>query len=80
VVTGDIIYILLDCEVVYNADLDNRELVTVIAIINYGRRKISIYIIFKGVYYLCGYFLRTLDGGIEFICSPTGFTNNRLGL
>ncbi|PMD56689.1 uncharacterized protein K444DRAFT_535503, partial [Hyaloscypha bicolor E] len=57
VVTGDIIYILLDYEIVYNADPDNRELVIVIAIINYGKRKVPIYIIFKGAYYLCGNFL-----------------------
>ena len=80
VVTGDIIYVLLDCEVVYNTDLDNRELVIVVAIINYGRRKVPVYIIFKGAYYLRGYFLRILNGGIEFACSPTGFINNRLGL
>ena len=57
VVTGNIIYILLDYEVVYNANPDNRELVIVIAIINYGGRKVPIYIIFKEVYYLRGYFL-----------------------
>ena len=54
---GNIIYILLDYEVVYNTNLDNRELVIVMAIINYSRRKVPIYIIFKKVYYLCGYFL-----------------------
>jgi hypothetical protein len=80
VVTGDIVYILLDCKVVYNTDPDNRELVIVVAIINYGRRKVPVYIIFKRVYHLCGYFPQILNGGIEFIYSPTGFTNNRLGL
>jgi hypothetical protein len=80
VVKGDIVYVPLDCEVVYNADPDNRELVTVVATINYGGRKVPAYIIFKGAYHLRGYFLRTLDGGIEFARSPTGFTNNRLGL
>jgi hypothetical protein len=57
IVIGDIIYILLDYKVVYNTDPDNRELVIVVAIINYGRRKIPVYIIFKKAYYLCGYFL-----------------------
>jgi hypothetical protein len=66
--------------VVYNADPDNRELVIVVAIINYSRRKVPAYIIFKGAYHLRGYFPRTLDGSIEFARSPTGFTNNRLGL
>jgi hypothetical protein len=80
VVTGDIIYVSLDCEVVYNADPDNRELVTVVAIINYGGRKVPVYIIFKGAYHLRGYFPRILNGSIEFARSPTGFINNRLGL
>jgi hypothetical protein len=66
--------------VVYNANPDNRELVIVIAIINYGGRKIPVYIIFKGAYYLRGHFPRILDSGIEFARSSTGFTNNRLGL
>jgi hypothetical protein len=66
--------------VVYNTNPDNRELVIVVATINYGRRKVPVYIIFKGVYYLRGYFPRTLNGGIEFARSPTSFTNNRLGL
>jgi hypothetical protein len=56
VVTGDIVYVLLDYEVVYNTNPDNRELVIVVATINYSRRKVPIYIIFKGVYYLRGYF------------------------
>jgi hypothetical protein len=80
VVTGDIIYVPLDCEIVYNADPDNRELVIVMAMINYGGRKIPAYIIFKGAYYLRGHFPRTLNGSIEFARSPTSFTNNRLGL
>jgi hypothetical protein len=80
VVTGNIIYVLLEYEVVYNADPDNRELVIVVAIINYGGRKVPIYIIFKGAYYLYGYFLWILDGSIEFVYSPTGFINNCLGL
>jgi hypothetical protein len=80
VVTGDIIYVLLDYEVVYNTDPDNRELVIVIAMINYGERKVPAYIIFKGAYYLRGYFPRTLNGGIEFARSPTSFINNCLGL
>ncbi|PMD54739.1 uncharacterized protein K444DRAFT_539208 [Hyaloscypha bicolor E] len=80
VVTGNIIYILLDYEVVYNADPDNRELVIVMAIINYDRRKVPVYIIFKKAYYLYGYFPRILNGSIEFIYSLTSFINNRLGL
>jgi hypothetical protein len=66
--------------VVYNTDPDNRELVIVVAMINYGGRKVPAYIIFKGAYYLRGHFPRTLDSGIKFACSPTSFINNRLGL
>ena len=39
-IKGDTIYIPLDYEVVYNADPDNRELVTVVATVNYSRRYI----------------------------------------
>jgi hypothetical protein len=70
----------LDCEIVYNADPENRELVTVIATINYGGRKVPAFIIFKGAYHLQGHFQPGLDSGITFRRSPTGFTNDRLGL
>jgi hypothetical protein len=80
VVKGDIVYVPLDCEVVYNVDPDNRELVTVVATINYRGTKVPTYIIFKGAYHLRGHFQPTLDGGIEFGRSSTGFTNNRLAL
>jgi hypothetical protein len=66
--------------VVYNTDPDNRELVIVVAIINYSRRKVPAYIIFKRAYYLYGHFPRILNGGIEFARFPTSFINNRLGL
>jgi hypothetical protein len=65
---------------VYNTDLDNRELVIVVAIINYNKRRVPAYIIIKGAYYLRGYFLLTLDNSIEFSRLPTSYTNNRLGI
>ena len=42
----------IDCETVYAADPDNKELVTSVETINYGGRKIPAMIIFKGVYHL----------------------------
>jgi hypothetical protein len=80
IVIGDIIYISLDYKVIYNANPDNRELVIVMAIINYGRRKVPIYIIFKRVYYFRGYFSRILNNSIKFVCSLTSFINNYLDL
>jgi hypothetical protein len=74
------VYVLLDYDVVYNADLNNQELITVVATINYGGKKILAMIIFKGVYHLRGHFQKELDGGIYFARSPKGYTNNRLGL
>jgi hypothetical protein len=43
------VYVLLDCEVMYNADPSNRELVIIVATINYSRKKVLAIIIFKGI-------------------------------
>jgi len=80
VVKGDKVYVPLDCEIVYNADPQNRELVTVVATINYGGKRVPAMIIFKGAHHLRGHFQKELEGGILFARSPTGFTNDRLGL
>jgi hypothetical protein len=48
VVTGDRVFVSLDCETIYNTDPDNRELVTVVATINYGSIKVPAMIIIKG--------------------------------
>jgi hypothetical protein len=40
--------------------------VIVVAIINYSGKKVPTMIIFKGIYYLRGHFLKELDGGICF--------------
>ena len=80
VVTGDQVYVSLDCNAIYNADPDNRELVTVVATINYGARNVLAMIIFKGAYHLRGHFKNELDDNILFARSPTGFTNDRLGV
>jgi hypothetical protein len=80
VVSGDKVYISLDCEAIYTADPDNQELVTAVATINYSTTKVPAIIIFKGVYYLCSYFKNSLDRNILFVQSATRFTNNKLGL
>jgi hypothetical protein len=80
VITRDRVYISLDCENIHNTDPDNRELMIAIVMVNYGRKKVLAMIIFKGVYYLRGYFKNNLDGNIFFVRSATGFTNDRLGL
>ena len=56
VVTRDHVYVSLDYEVIYNTNLSNRELITIVTTINYGSRKVPPIIIFKGVYYLYEYF------------------------
>jgi hypothetical protein len=80
VVTSDRVFVSLDCEAIYNADLDNRELVTAVATINYGGTKVPAMIIFKGAYHLRGHFKNELDDNILFARSPTGFSNHRLGV
>jgi hypothetical protein len=75
VVTGNRVYVSHNCEAIYNTDLENRELVIVVAIINYGGTKVLVIIIFKGVYYLWGHFKNQLNENILFVRSPTGFTN-----
>jgi hypothetical protein len=61
-VSGDKVYVPLDCDLVYSADPDNKELVTVVAIINYGGRRVPAMIIFKGVYYVRKHFKNNIDG------------------
>jgi hypothetical protein len=80
VMTGDQVCVSLNCEAIYNADPDNRELVIAVATINYGTKKIPMIIIFKGAYHLRGHFQNTLDGNILFRRSVTGFTNRHLAL
>lgn len=70
----------LDCEAIYNADPNNRELVTVVATINYGGRKVPAMFIFIGAYLIQKHFQNDLDGGTLFPRSPTDYTNSRLGL
>jgi hypothetical protein len=56
VVKGDRVYMLLNYKVIYNTNPNNRELIIVIATINYNRKKVLAIIIFKGAYYLRGHF------------------------
>ena len=80
VVTRDRVYVSLDCEVIYNTDPSNRELVTAVAMINYGGIKVPVIIIFKGAYHLRGHFKNQLDDNILFARSATGFSNRHLAL
>jgi hypothetical protein len=75
VVTGNRVYISLNCEAIYNTDLENRELVIVVVTINYGAIKVLAIIIFKGAYHLRGYFKNDLDDNILFTRSATRFSN-----
>jgi hypothetical protein len=80
VVTGDQVFVSLDCETIYNTDPDNRELVTVVATINYGSIKVPTMIIFKDEYHLRGHFKNELDDGVLFARSTTGFINRHLAM
>ena len=41
----------LDCDLIYSANSDNRELLMIIATINHGRKRVPAMIIFKGAYH-----------------------------
>jgi hypothetical protein len=56
VITGDRVFVSLDCEAIYTADPSNRELVTAVATINYSGKKVLAMVIFKGAYHLRGHF------------------------
>jgi len=56
VITSDQVYVSLECKVINNADPDNRELVTAVAMINYRVIKVPAIIGFKGAYHLRGHF------------------------
>ena len=52
----------------------------IIITLNYDWQKIPSMIIFAGAYHLRKYFENNIDGDIFFAWSPTGFSNNQLGL
>jgi hypothetical protein len=52
----------LDCDLIYSADPDNKELVTVIATINHSGKGVPTMIIFKGTYYTRQHFKNDMDG------------------
>lgn len=70
----------IDCEAVYTADPDNKELVTSVETINYSGRKVPTMIIFKGAYHLQKHFKNNIDGDTLFARSPTGYLNDKLRL
>jgi hypothetical protein len=52
VTTSEQVIVLVDCTVVYYADLANRELVTTMEILNYSGEKVPSMIIFSSIYHL----------------------------
>ena len=74
------VIIPINCEVVYIADPNNKELVISVETINYGSRKVPTIIIFKGAYYLRKHFQNDIDSDTLFARSLTGFLNNKLRL
>lgn len=71
---------LKDCEAAFISDLENRELVTVVATINWGGKKILPMIIFKGAYHLRKDFDNTMDPNTYWARSEIAFMNDRLGM
>jgi hypothetical protein len=80
VATGEKVIISRDCEAAYISDSENKELITVVATVNYGCQKIPPMIIFKGAYHLRKYFDNDLDEDTLFARSESGYTNDILGI
>jgi hypothetical protein len=80
VISGEKVIIPVDCQVAYQADPDNRELITSVETLNYGGQRVPSMIIFKGAYHLRKHFDNDLDGDTLFARSSTGFSNDRLAL
>ena len=80
VISGEKVIVPVDCQVAYQADPDNRELVTLVETLNYGGQRVPSMIIFKGAYHLRKHFDNDLDGDVLFARSSTGFSNDRLAL
>jgi hypothetical protein len=77
---GDKVLIPIDAETAFINDPENRELVTIIATLNYSSKKNPLMIIYKGAYHLQKYFIPTIDGNTLYTCSKSGFTNDHLGM
>lgn len=80
VVDGEKVIVPKDCQAVYTADPDNRELVTAVCTLNPTGKRVPPVIIFKGAYHLRKHFDNDMDGDILFARSESGFANDRLGL
>jgi hypothetical protein len=80
VVCREVVIVPKDCNAVYFADPNNKELVTVVATINYSGQKVPAMIIFKSAYYLRKHFDNNIDSDTLFAQSLTRFSNNKLGL
>jgi hypothetical protein len=80
VTTSEYVIVPIDCTVVYQVDLANRELVTTVETLNYGGKKVPSIIIFASAYHLRKHFDNNIDGNILFARSLTGYSNDKLGL
>jgi len=80
VTTSEHVIVLVNCTTVYQADPANRELVTTVETLNYGGKKVLSMIIFASAYHLRKHFDNDMDSNILFACSPTGYSNDKLGL
>jgi DDE superfamily endonuclease len=80
VINGEYVIVPTDCDVVYQADPANREIVTSVETLNYRGQKVPLMIIFLGAYHLRKHFDNDMDSDILFARSQSGFSNNKLGL
>jgi hypothetical protein len=80
VTTSEQVIVLVDCTVVYQADLANRELVTTVETLNYGGKKVLSMIIFSSAYHLRKHFDNDMDGDILFARLALGYSNDKLRL
>lgn len=80
VMPGEQVIVPVDCMSVYVTDPDNKELVTSVETINWGGQKIPPMIIFKGAYHIRKHFDNDMNPNTLWARSPTGFSNDRLGM
>jgi hypothetical protein len=80
VTTSKQVIVLVDCTVVYQADLANRKLVTTIETLNYSRKKVLFMIIFSSAYHLRKHFNNNINSNILFACLALGYSNDKLRL
>jgi hypothetical protein len=80
IVVNDQVYISLNYKAIYNINIKDWKIMTIIALVNYGTIRILTITVFKGIYHLYKYLKYGLDNNILFIRSPIGFTNHWLSI